>query len=244
MSPRLLLSVSAIVSLLPARAAASDWVIPGGGFFAQLVDGAGSRSTITLINLDTVSAPYTLSFFDDNGNPLSLSTTAGSGTSLSGTLPLNGSVTIQTNGTSATNVQGYARLQTSNLIAGSLVFGLALTPFAEASCPLDTGSDDYFGIPFDHLTSTEGIAIANSRGTSSLTITVTFYDQTGTNFDTETIQLAPLAHTAFMLPVRFPKSAGKKGYVIFSASSYFNVLGLRATGSTFTSITPVIPQGF
>jgi hypothetical protein len=44
---------------------------------AEIADGGGIQTTLTLVNLDSLPAPYTLTFYDDNGNPLTLSTAAG-----------------------------------------------------------------------------------------------------------------------------------------------------------------------
>jgi len=239
-------------------ARASDWVEPGGGVWAQIMDQGGARTTFTLTNLDTVPAPYTVYFYDNNGNPLVLSTTASTGTttSLSGTIPLNGAVEFATNGpaTSAL-VQGYAVLVTNNLIAGSAIFGLPIgTGFYESTCPLDTGTDYYFGVPFDHTVAgtVVGVALANSYGYAPLTITETAYDQSGNKLATGTITLASGTHEAFLLTdptLGFPALAGKKGTIWFSGAdsfgnpAYLNVLGVRATTSTYTSIVPIIPAG-
>ena len=234
--------------LFPTLTRASDWVQPGGGTFAQVADGGGARTTITLVNLDGVPAPYILNFFDESGNPMTLSTTSGQANSLTGTLPVNGSTIIQTSGAGTTQLVGYGVLVTQNTIAGSLVFGLQLGVFTEASCPLDTGQDNFFGLPFDQTTSTEGIAIANGHGNGPVTVTVTFYDQTGTKIPTATTTIllggTNPQHQSFLLPTRFPEANGKKGFVVFQGSSNFNLLGLRATNTTLTSVTPIVPLGF
>ena len=37
---------------------------------AEIADGGGTQTTITLVNLDSLPAPYTLTFYNDNGNRL------------------------------------------------------------------------------------------------------------------------------------------------------------------------------
>jgi hypothetical protein len=169
--------------VLSSTASASDWTEPGGGVLAQIMDQGGARTTFTLVNLDAVAASYTLNFFGDNGLPLTLSTTAGAGVSLTGTIPANGSAEFETNGSaSAALVEGYAELVTTGTIAGSAVFGLPIgSGFYESTCPLDTGTDYEFGIPFDHTTpgTVVGVALADSYGYAPLTIAVTAYDPTG-----------------------------------------------------------------
>lgn len=44
---------------------------------AEIAGGGEIQTAITLVNLDSLLAPYTLTFDDDNGDPLTVSTTAG-----------------------------------------------------------------------------------------------------------------------------------------------------------------------
>jgi hypothetical protein len=189
---KVLWAQAALAALLfSAPLLASDIVYPGGGTLAQIVDGGGTNTIITLVNqqsatngsITTNAAPYTLYFYNDNGLPLSLSTTAGTGFSISGTLPAGGATIIQTNGGGPTVVEGYAVLVTAqfaesattgvvqalgNQIAGSAVFTIPLASgvLASASCPLDTSQDYIITLPFDETgdaTSAQtGVAIANS----------------------------------------------------------------------------------
>lgn len=268
-------------------ASAADIVNQGGGTLAQIVDGGGTSTIITLVNLQSTSTgaaatvPYTLYFYDNNGSPLFLSTTAGTGSVLSGTLPAGGSVEIQTNGGGSAVLEGYAVLSTTPFsatttglvssvgvqIAGSVVFTIPLAgaPTAQASGPLDTGENYVIILPFDETggpTSAQtGVAIANSPfdakyeplGTSETAlVNVAFFDQNGNPIPTppgvvNTKILPPGAHTSFMLDQAFPQVIGQKGTAVFTAldtagNNYIvKVLGLRATKSTFTSITPIIP---
>jgi hypothetical protein len=253
------LTVCAAVVLSCTTARASDWTEPGGGVFAQIMDQGGAYTTITLINLDAVPAAYTLKFFDDNGNPLTLSTTAGTGSSFSGTLPVNGSIIIDTIGSAiAPLVQGYAVLVTNNSIAGSAVFGLPIrNQIFESTSPLDTGVDYKFGIPFDHTTpgTVVGVALANDYGYTPLNITVAAYDENGIQIVASTISMQQNTHTAFLLTSQFPALQNVKGTIWFTGvpftdakgvlqQEYFNVLGVRATTSTYTSIVPIVPAGF
>lgn len=245
--------------LISVPAHASDIVYSGGGTLAQIVDGGGTQTTITLVNLDGVVAPYTLYFYGDNGAPLTLSTTAGTGTSISGGLFVGGSTIIQTNGGGPTIQQGYAVLVTNNQIGGSAVFGIPLSnsPLAEASCPLDTGLDYIIAIPFDQTTATTGLAIANSIGDGiyqsgggkTANLAFSFYDGIGNLFFSTSMQLPFGQHTAFNLPVQFPQTANMTGMMVIVSTDptgnpyAVKTLGLRANlaGTTFTSITPIIP---
>ena len=162
--------------LISAPAFASDIVYPGGGTLAQIVDGGGTNTIITLVNLDVVAVPYTLSFFADTAGPsgatpLILTTTAGTSAAISGVLPVGGSTIIQTNGGGSSVTEGYAVLVANSpscygygergytgycQVAGSVVFSIPLLSgvIASASCPLDTGYTGGYGdsiivLPFD-----------------------------------------------------------------------------------------------
>lgn len=257
---------AALVLSLPAYA--SDQIYPGGGTLAQVVDGGGTYSIITLVNLESVSIPYTLNFYNDAGQALTLNTTAGTNSILTGTLSPGGSTIIRTNNSGSTVLQGYAVVTSFNAscpiqgvcnIAGSVVFGIPLPglPVAEASVPLDTGFDSIIALPFDQTTANVGLAIANSLGDSqyqstpngAATIHFTFYDQSGNNFYTTTMPLSSGQHTAFILATQFPQIAGKTGVMIMQAldasGNYFAIkaLGLRVNlaGTTYTTITPIVP---
>jgi hypothetical protein len=235
---------------LALPALASDIVYAGGGALAQIVDGGGTKTTITLINLDPTPASYTLYFYDDNGNPLPLVTTAnptaGVATdTLYGTLAAHGSAIIKTAGSSGLTVAGWALLITNNTVAGSAVFGLPLNGgFAEASCPLDTGADTEFGLPFDSTTAVTGVALANSWLSTPLSVSVIVYDMNGNQILTDNITLPGNGHTSFLLTSRYPQLANRQGFAIFTGSYYMNILGLRATTSTFTSVTPIVANGW
>ena len=257
MSQKLSFALCAVAAaLISAPAHASDIVYAGGGTLAQIMDGGGTRTIINLVNMDSVLAPYQLSFYDDNGNPLTLATTAGTSSTLSGALSPLGSIIIQTNGT-GNLVQGYAVLISgpTNTIAGSAVFGLTLANglFVEASCPLDTGLDYIFALPFDNTTSVTGVALANSVGdgqyqtANTAKVGVTVYDQNGNQVLTDTITLAFGQHTAVLLNQQYPQTATMKGMVTFTSldpmgNSYaIKTLGVRATDTTYTSVIPIIP---
>lgn len=268
-------AVAAALSSVPAH---GSNVFPGGGTLAQIMDGGGTNTIFTIANLDAVAIPYQLFFYDDNGNPMTLSTTAGPpSTSLSGTLAAGASLIIQTNGGGSTVLAGYAILSTNpftvdpmtgsltslgNQIAGSAVFGLPLSTgtFAQASSPLDSGIDSIIEIPFDGsgdaFSAQTGVALVNSfadapfqfiAGGSTATIAATFFDSNGNSVSLPSISLRFGQHMSFLLDQRFPQLKGQKGVIRFSGTDpvgapyFFKVLGVRATATTYTSITPIIP---
>ena len=57
------------------------------GVIAQFVDGGSWKSIVTLINLDTSEGSFTLHFYANDGSPLTIQTSAGTGTSVTGLIP-------------------------------------------------------------------------------------------------------------------------------------------------------------
>jgi len=249
---------------------ASDIVYPGGGTLAQVVDGGGTYSIITLVNLDSVPAPYILYFFNDSGTALTLSTSAGTNSVFTGVLPVGGSTIIQTNDSGGTVNEGYAVVVSESpscygfgsggycQVAGSTVFGITLNgTVLEASCPLDTGADSIIAFPFDATRSVTGVAIANSEGdkdyqidgAQTANLSFSFYDQNGNNFYNTSMPLAFGQHTSFLINNQFPQTVGETGTMVISSTDssgnpyYIKTLGLRVNnaGTTYTSVTPVVP---
>ena len=101
--------------------------------------------------------------------------------------------------------------------------------------------NDYF-LPFDNITSSASVAILNPLSYKTITVSVTFRDQQGNQFYSDSFTLGPLAHTAFSLPQRYPPSQGHLGVVEFKTPDpALSMLGLRFGAVSFTSILPLTP---
>lgn len=248
-------------------AKASDQIFPGGGTLAQVVDGGGTYSVITLVNLEAISIPYTLNFYNDAGQPLTLTTNAGTNNIFTGTLNAGGSAIIRTSDNGTAVQQGYAVVTSQNnscpdilcSIAGSVVFGIPLgaSPLAEASVPLDTGFNSIIALPFDQTTANVGLAIVNSTYDAPYqatpngvaTVKFNFFDESGNNTFSTSMTLNTGQHMAFILATQFPQIAGKTGILVMQATDQngigfgINVVGLRVNlaGTTYTTITPIVP---
>jgi hypothetical protein len=216
------------------------------GVIAQFVDGGSWKSIITLINIDTAPGTYKLSFYADNGSPMTIQTSDGTGTTLTGTIPAGGSHVIQSAGTNATLSQGWALLDagTTN-IGGTAIFRQSIPgrPDFEASLPIVTyvNASQYL-LPMDNSTSTTGVAIANPLSYTPMTIYVTFKDEQGAQYLVDSFTLPALGHTAFNLVDRYPASAGKRGVVLFATPNLaLGLLGLRFGAQSFTSVLPLTP---
>jgi hypothetical protein len=147
------------------------------GVITHVVDGDGWQTSVSLNNIDAAPSQYKLSFFTETGTPLSLQTNLGTGTSVSGTIPARGRVTITTAGTNPTLTQGWAKMDTIFLLPGP---GFVIAPGAtiagtvlflrpptvsrpiEVSEPLDFSIGQKWVLPFDHLNGySSGVALVN-----------------------------------------------------------------------------------
>lgn len=213
------------------------------GVVTHVVDGASWKTLITLVNVDTGVGAYVVEFHAEDGSPLVLQTTAGTSSTIAGTLPPNGSTIIETAGTSATLSQGWARVTTTNDISGNAIFRQSIpgSPVFEASMPIIIYVEDSdYILPFDHVTSATGVAIVNPVSYTAIQISVTFHDEQGNQFYTDSFSLGPLAHTSFSLAQRYPQTQGRRGAVEISTTGLtMNVLGLRFGAAAFTSILPL-----
>jgi len=222
---------------------AFDTVSSGNGVIAQLVDGDGWKTLITLVNLDNSTATYTLRFYADNGSALAVATSLGTVSSFTGALPPLGSQLIETAGLQGPLTQGWALVETSGTIGGTAVFRrvAAGQPSYEASEPIDTHQDNRFAFPFDHVTDATGLAIVNPQG-SAVSIFITFRDEFGNAFASDNFLIPPLAHIAVTLTSNYPQTIGRRGsFEISTGGLWVNVLGLRfGPSGVFSSVTPLV----
>jgi hypothetical protein len=235
--------VLALMPLCVRQAAASV----GDEVIAQVANGrdlSGNiwKTTITLVNLESEPVPYTLYFWDDAGQPLTLPIVGlGSPTVLQGTLPAGWSTTVETDQSSPVLQQGWVELKAnSKNIGASAVFcqKVAGRPDFEAVVPLSSRSNTHFVLPFDNTGSyTTSMALVNPSASAIAVVRATFRDERGVLIDSDEFPLPPRQHLAFATPTRYPQVTKRKGTVEFyTAESQLSALGLRfnSTGA-FTS---------
>ena len=225
----------------------------------QLVDGAGWKTTINLVNLDKQPASFTLFFFADRGTSLTLPIVNESGqtsfeNTIQGNIPVGGSATYATMGTGLDLAQGWAAMASAQRIAGQAVFRRSMLGFPdiEAVVPFTSIYDLRQVLPFDHTSGfVMGIALTNP-GTSDLTTTLSFRSSNGTQLLQDTIKLAGLTHTAFLLADKYPLTKNQRGVIeittpggILGSSTGVGVgvLGLRGNPSgglttVFSEVSP------
>lgn len=229
---------------LPALPITSAAIIPT-QVISQVADGSGWKTSITLVNLDTVPAPFTLRFWHQNGSALPVPILGGTASeTVEGTIPVGGTRIVETQATATDLIQGWAELSTTRAISGLAVFRQRATgrPDQEAAVSL-TATGNRFVVPFDNTENfVTSMALVNSSATLGTTISVVLRDENGVQIGTDSINLGGRGHTAFALTDRFTASRVRRGTAEFTSSNaQITGLGLRFNpGGAFTSF-PVLP---
>ncbi|MFN7938286.1 MAG: hypothetical protein U0R19_33465 [Bryobacteraceae bacterium] len=213
---------------------------------SQIADGGGEwKTTITLVNLDTVAAPFTLRFWGQQGASLTLPITGGNPTDvIEGTIPVGGTRIIETQGGATPLVQGWAELTTTRHIGGLAVFRQRASGRADQEAAVSlTATGTRFVLPFDNLDNfVTSMALVNSSATIGATVNVVIRDEAGQQIGTDTITLNGRGQTAFELRTRMTSTQNRRGTAEFSSTSQITGLGLRFNpGGAFTSF-PVLKK--
>jgi hypothetical protein len=213
-------------------------------------------TTFTVVNNGTSAAQIHMNFFDDNGNPLSVSlifpqtspTPVGTSATLDRTLNAGAVLIIQTTGPTTQSVQtGWAQLLYNGTIAAYAVFGQSTSGAStqEAVVPLETRNPGSFVIPFDTTGGyATGVALANVTNAAA-TIQVLVRDDNGNLLQSTTIGLAAMGHTSFDLVSRFGGTVSqRRGTLEFQtpAGGQISVLGLRFPPGPAFSTIPALPK--
>jgi hypothetical protein len=240
-------SVSSIFNSRLARSLAHPDTVPASAAKAisQIADGAGWKTTFILANSDTVPASFTLNFWKGDGSPLALSIGGQGMQQVTGQIPVDGIVTIATDGSSPNLSTGWGQLISSNSIGGTAIFRESVPgqQDTEAGVPLIPAASPTWLLPFDNTGPQTSAALVNPDPANSAAISVIIYDQNGNPLVNTVINLPPMGQVPFALSSQFPATQGKKGLAVLSNPSGGSIvgLGLRFSGAPFTSIPLLIP---
>jgi hypothetical protein len=225
------------------------------GSIAHVTSGGGWKSTITLINTGSASEEAVVSFYDDNGNPLSLPVTYPQAPGLGGaptpalasvldrTVGPGAELLIETAGPDDQPTQaGWALVQASGSLTGYSLFRWGTAPHQqEAVTALENRTPASFLLSFDQTGGyVLGIAVANAS-TPAANVTATLYDDTGVSIGGTTLPLPAMGHTAFMLTDKFPAAAGRRGTLVLTppAGAQISTVAFRANNEG--SLATVLP---
>jgi len=220
----------------------------GGGTMAHVASGGGWQTLFTLVNTGATSANLTLSFFAEDGSPLSLplsfpqSGAMATQSSVSRALPAGATLEIVTQGQNSGGVvTGSARLSTTGNVSGFAIFQ---NGGQEAVVPLEPGSANSYTLAFDNTGGlVTGIALADSSGQAAV-VPATLRDVTGATLAATTINLPASGHSSQILTDLFPQTKNIRGTLELDtpANGQIGALGIRATSTAFTTI-PVMTAG-
>ena len=205
----------------------------------HIAGGGGSQTAITLVNLDSVPAQFTLKFWGDDGSP-----GLGKLSTVSGTINVGGSQTIQTDESPPTRSTGWAQLTSPQSIDGTAIYRASASGPETSLRLLNSGSPRVF-FPFDNSDGADmeivlTAAVAAANGLTSLTLR----NQQGQTISEEPPLIVPAnGHISFVLPVRSaePKDLRGVARVDQSTGSIFAV-GLRSKQGSFTSLDSIVPE--
>ncbi len=221
------------------------------GVFPQLAVGGGWKTSFTLLNLANTPQMAKLTFWDNDGAPLTVSLAFSPEVGLAPTvgaltevlIPANGMAVVETETSAPSEMMtGWARMQAPAGIVGSAIFRYrpAEGQESEAVVPLETRSPYSFVLPYDTTAGfAVGVAVANDSETSAANIAITVRDAAGKELLTDTMALPVRGHAYFALSSRYPSLAGVRGSLEFGDlnGGKIAVLGLRfSPAGSFTSI--------
>jgi hypothetical protein len=200
---------------------------------AHIVDGGGWTTLFAIENLDVVPVNYAFNFWGDNGAALPIPLANGSPGVLSGTLAVGAISFVQTPGTSATLLEGWAEAASSGQIGVSAIFRYVApgVPDSEGSVIGTTSGSSLF-MPYDNTQGyITGVAVVNTNPAQAITVSLLFETDAGVQSNGQ-INLPAHGHMAFELPNTFQTTAGTRGSIhLTTTSADLAVLGLRFTPS-------------
>ncbi len=208
----------------------------------QVVDGGGWTTLFAILNLDATSVNYSFNFWGDAGGAWAIPMLNGAPGVVVGTLAPGSVAYAQTQGVAAAATQGWAEIASSGRIGVEAIFKYSPTATLNSQGTFNaipSGGSIY--MPYDNTAGyTTGVAVANTNATQALQVTLTIVTDTG-SASSQTINLAPHAHTAFVLSTQYPGTAGTRGSIRFTApTADITVSGFRYTPSlSFTSLNPL-----
>src|ERR1700722_2908393 len=213
---------------------------------SHLADGLTWKTTIILVNTDTLPASFMVNFWREDGNPFPISlVTGGSQPSVTGTIAPGGSYTIESLGSAgpcpgaASGIcEGWAEVISNQSVGGTAIFSYQASG-QEAAVPMLTRGATRIVLPYEVGTNNHalGVALANTSTTQDAIITMTIRNEQGVVVTPPSVvTLLHHGHMAFDLQVPSNGAAIQRGVVEFDSNTEIFALGVRSNGPAFTSI--------
>jgi len=204
-----------------------------------------------IVNSGNQPAQFSISFFDDSGNPVAIPFGAPIGTvnAYQGTVPAGGMIYVEASNPSAPGpVAVWGLISSDPTVTVQALFRRQVdTVYYEAAVGASPGSFG-FTLPFDATTFAPtgdalytGFAIVNLDTVNSAAVSCSAADQNGVTIPNGVPlpNLSPLGHYANYL---FTALTGLRGTLTCSSSTKVAALALRAIGTNTISTLPVIIQ--
>ncbi len=205
----------------------------------HIANGGGWKTTFLIVNTSAQAAQYTLRFWDENGNALTLPLGSdGTVPSVAGTLQAGGIRIIETTNIGSL-VTGWAELTgLTGAIGGTAIFALQ-SPHqsdSEAAVPFSTAASTHLFMPYDYSPGYSTAIALTNNGQSQATVTATFTDDDGNVLGSGQIIVPAHGHKSAVLLDVLHAIAGTRGSVSLTSNAPVFGLGIRANGVAFTSL--------
>lgn len=220
-------------------------------YLAQIGDGpipgTGNLTTsIVVSNLSASTAMATLRFFDEEGNPLSLTTGEGADDTIEMTIQPFSSRSLETDGSSDPAIAGYAVIESNVPVEGTAIFRVSSSGdiVTEAGVGSAQGLHRVVGAvqKFQAGNFDSGIAVVNTSDSNS-DGRIELYDEDGNlvGSDDGLLDLAPGEHVARFLPQIFGSLGGQDfaGTLLITSDQPVATVILRTGNGLVLSSLPV-----
>jgi hypothetical protein len=232
------------------QAGASISGFTNAGSIAHLAAAGGWTTNFTFVNSSPTPTPIRINFFDDSGNPLTLSVnfpqTGVNGllaSSIDRTLNPGAVLQLVATGPSLQPVQtGWAQVLANGAVDGFAAFRLTTSSIDnQALVPLEKRNASAYLLAFDNTAGfVAGVALANTSSQGG-SVGISIRDDAGTPVFSSTIALGAMAHTSFVLPASYGFTAGKRGTIEFDPPTGMQLSTLGIQFNTVTNGFSTIP---
>jgi hypothetical protein len=227
-------------------------VDPSDRVFVDVLSGGGWETLITFVNMSNTRAQFTLTFYDDNGNPMKVPLTNPDG-SVSRFAAVNFSMDGNTSQELVVaNVDNNVNYAWSYLsfpgdtapIAGMAVvrtYDSSGNIFNETTETLSNTQDFDFFAPYDNLQGVAtGLIVLNPGATLTTAVTISAQDANGNELIRDRFLLAPGARTTIMLPDAYKVLAGTSGKLrVIGDTSQLSAILFRISPAGNMAYSPI-----
>jgi hypothetical protein len=230
----------------------SALVDPNDRVFADVIAGGGWETIITFVNMSTSSTQFTITFYDDNGNPLpmplvnpdgSVSRFASSDFALGG----NTSAELVLANVDNAATSGWSYLTVPSGAAPIAGMAVVRTKDAkgnvinESTETLSNIQDYDFFSPFDNLEGvTTTLVLVNPANSQTANVQISAQDSSGNEILRDHIQIPAGARILTLLPSVYPALAGTSGKLRVTADiNNLSAVCFRTSPSGSLAYSPI-----